>query len=193
MFSFNHKKATQALNYFAIKSGGNIDTLKAIKLIWLADRLHLRKYGRMITNDEYYAMKLGPVASSTYNIIKKQILPDQYLEYSAKYIIPTDVQHYNFESVHPVNDKVFSKTDLNVLQEVFDKFSNMTKWQLSDYSHLYDEWVRFKDQLELDPEARYPIEIDDFFKETYLGDRVFNQSVEVLECVKEIYKESAAG
>ncbi len=192
MNQFNYKKATQALNLFAIKEGGSIETLKAVKLIWLADRLHLRRYGRMITNDEYFAMKLGPVASSTYNLIKREseFLPEDSFKYSAEYIIPTDTYHRNFNSANPVELKVFSKTDIKVLEEVFEKFSNMTKWQLSDYSHLFDEWMRFKNELEVSPDGRFTINPDDFFNETSFGDHVFNQSTEVLECVKEIYKES---
>ena len=59
----SYKKATQALNFFALKKDGKINKMKAIKLIYLADRLHLRKYGRPIVGDIYWAMKLGPVGS----------------------------------------------------------------------------------------------------------------------------------
>jgi len=48
MVGFNHKKAVQTLAYFAQKEGGVINKMKAFKLIWLSDRLHLRKYGRPI-------------------------------------------------------------------------------------------------------------------------------------------------
>ncbi len=37
---FDYKKATQALNFFAIKCGGKIDKMKALKLIFFADRYH---------------------------------------------------------------------------------------------------------------------------------------------------------
>ena len=47
---FDHEKATQAINFFARESGGQINKMKAIKLIYFAERYHLRKYGRPITN-----------------------------------------------------------------------------------------------------------------------------------------------
>ena len=53
---FSFEKATQALNFFAIKNEGHIDKLPALKLIFLADRYHLRKHARPITNAEYVAM-----------------------------------------------------------------------------------------------------------------------------------------
>jgi uncharacterized phage-associated protein len=51
MLGFNYKKAIQTLAYFAQKEGGVINKMKVFKLIWLSDRLHLRKYGRPILND----------------------------------------------------------------------------------------------------------------------------------------------
>ena len=36
---------------------------KALKLVFFADRYHLRQYGRPVTNDEYMAMEFGPVPS----------------------------------------------------------------------------------------------------------------------------------
>ena len=50
--SFSYKKATQALNYFARQSGGHLHKMKALKLLFFADRFHLRKSGRPLTNDE---------------------------------------------------------------------------------------------------------------------------------------------
>lgn len=56
----NYRKITQALNYLATKNPDKkINKLKAIKLVWIADRYHLRKYGRPITWDTYEAMPLG--------------------------------------------------------------------------------------------------------------------------------------
>ena len=68
ILEFDYKKATQAINYFTKKEGGQIEKLKLIKLVYLADRFHLRKYGRPIMNDTYLAMPLGPVGSSVKDI-----------------------------------------------------------------------------------------------------------------------------
>ena len=62
--------------------------MKAIKLVWMADRLHLREYGRPITNDDYVAMKFGPVGSVTRNITDEAIpyLTDEQFGYSRNYL-----------------------------------------------------------------------------------------------------------
>ncbi len=67
-FNFDLKKAAQSLNCLAKKSGGRINKMKAIKLIYFADRYYLRKYGRPVANDEYVAMGYGPVGSKTKDI-----------------------------------------------------------------------------------------------------------------------------
>ena len=84
----NYKKITQALNWLARKEGGEINKMKAIKLVWMADRLHLREYGRPITNDDYIAMKFGPVGSVTRNITDEAIpyLTDEQFGYSRNYL-----------------------------------------------------------------------------------------------------------
>jgi uncharacterized phage-associated protein len=190
MSKFNYKKATQALNFFANKFGGEIDTLMAMKLVWLADRLHIRTYGRSITDDQYFAMKLGPVASKTYDIAKKSpFLSIEQMQYSTQFLTIKDNQKQRVISTDTVDETVFSKSDLKVLNSISDNFSNMTKWQLSDYSHLFDEWVRYKEQLEKNPQGRFEMNTDDFFNETSFGDSVFNQSKETLECLQEMFNE----
>jgi uncharacterized phage-associated protein len=66
--SIAHRKAAQALNYFARQEGGSINKLKALKLLFFADRYHLRKFGRPVSECTYFAMAHGPVASEAKNI-----------------------------------------------------------------------------------------------------------------------------
>ena len=42
MKAYNHKKAVQLINYLAVYNQGAINKMKALKLIWLVNRLHLR-------------------------------------------------------------------------------------------------------------------------------------------------------
>src|SRR5690554_5647220 len=97
-FNFDLKKATQALNWLAVKSGGRINKLKALKLIYLADRYHLRKYGRLITNDSYFAMDYGPVPSGVKDLAEvSEFLGKDEQNYSKKFIQP--VNQYTLESI----------------------------------------------------------------------------------------------
>lgn len=42
-----------------------------VKSLFLADRAHLNKFGRLVTNDTYVAMIHGPVPSVAYDFLKK--------------------------------------------------------------------------------------------------------------------------
>ena len=69
---FNKNTRIQAIDYI-IRNSSNTHSLNKIsilKLLFFADRYHLRKYGRTISNDSYCAMQNGPVASKTYDLLK---------------------------------------------------------------------------------------------------------------------------
>jgi uncharacterized phage-associated protein len=60
---FNEKKATQAAAYLLKRRGGTMSYMKLIKLLYLADRKALVRWGRPITTDRYLSMERGPALS----------------------------------------------------------------------------------------------------------------------------------
>src|SRR6187549_461447 len=68
-FQLDLDKTREALAYLAWKSPGGLDKYRACKLLFLADKYHLVKYGRTITGDVYYALPLGPAPTRTLNIL----------------------------------------------------------------------------------------------------------------------------
>jgi len=68
----DYKNSIQAIDYLANKYTYNtneVNKMAILKLLFFAERYHLRKYGCMITDDTFYAMKHGPVASGARNIL----------------------------------------------------------------------------------------------------------------------------
>jgi hypothetical protein len=121
MRGFNYKKAVQSLSFLANENGGTLNKMKAIKLIWLADRLHLRQFGRSITGDEYYALQNGPVPSGTRDVLENSdFLDDTASDYASEYLSAID--KYNFAILTKPNLKVFSETDIKTLKTIFLKF-----------------------------------------------------------------------
>lgn len=157
--NFDHRKATQAINFFANKAGGYINKMKAIKLIYFADRYHFRKYGRPITNDEYFAMPYGPVNSGVKEIAENSdFLAQNEQEYSAIYLkIPNQ---YGVRSIYPVDEKVFSKSDVDALSFAWDKFGRYNQYELADISHNYPEWKKVEQVLK--SLSRVRINYEDF-------------------------------
>jgi len=161
---FNFRKATQALNYFARQGGGKISKIKALKLVYLADRYHLRKYGRLITNDSYFAMEFGPVPSGVKDIAQEcsDFLSSVEQPYASEYIKPIGTS--DFKSIQPVDENVFSDSDLEAIRYIWDHFSAFQPFELSEISHSFPEWSKHRKTLDM--VSRVPIDITDFFEES---------------------------
>lgn len=190
MLGFNYKKAVQALNFFAIKEGGEINKMKALKLIWLSDRLHLRKFGRPILNDTYFALNYGPVASNTKDLAENtDFLTVEEKEYRNLYIVNKD--SYNYASKLPPEKVVFSSSDIEVMEKIYTKFGNLSEFKLSEVSHLYPEWKKFEDFLKSKTSSRFEMNYEDFFEnpdEDYNG--FFSEPEESLNLSKDLFLEN---
>lgn len=187
MNRINEKKLIQALNFFAFKEGGVISKIKAYKLLWLADRYHLRKFGRMITNDGYYAMPKGVVPTEAKHImdgISNLKCGDYIREY-----LQVSYSALTYSSSKDPNMRVFSKTDIDALNMVWSNYGSLSASQLSLISHEFPEWKRFKTLINNPKEnSSYSICIDDFFENFVDDTKMFVDNTELLELTKELYK-----
>ena len=73
--AFNEKKATQAAASFLRLAGNELNYMVLIKDLYLVDRKALAAWGRSVTNDRYYSMKLGPVLIHVLDLIHDQPSP----------------------------------------------------------------------------------------------------------------------
>jgi len=143
--NFDYRKATQAVNLFALKEGSKINKMKALKLIFFADRYHLRKYGRLITNDTYVAMRNGPVASGTRDIIEKtSYINSLQKDYANLYLTPSG---YHVKSNSSPDEKVFSDSDIEALEFAWKTFGHLGQFELVKITHKYPECIAHKEEL----------------------------------------------
>lgn len=142
LFQLNEQKAIAAARYLlSEKLHGKANYFKLLKLIFLADRYHVRNYLRPVTTDRYVAMEHGPVASFLYNVFKG-------LRASGGQIRRIPEEHFKLEAgAKEPNYEYLSQTDIEALNFAFDHFGHLTKWQLRDLVHAYPEWAQFEDQL----------------------------------------------
>lgn len=144
--TFKYETATQALNYLAGKAGGTLNKLKALKLIFFADRYHVRKYGRPVTGDEYLAMQYGPVASSVKDIAEmSSFLDPKVANYAINFIVP--VNKLTFRSVAAVDTDQLSDSDMEALDFAWNHFGAVGKYELAELTHAYPEWKRHESAL----------------------------------------------
>ncbi|MGO4213848.1 Panacea domain-containing protein [Terriglobus sp. 2YAB30_2] len=134
--AFDEQKATEAAAYLLRLRGGRMSYLKLIKLLYLADREALARWGFSISNDAHYSMPHGPVVSHTYNLMIDEV--DK--PFWSQYITPP-LGNYEIEltAAECPTDKL-SRAEEKLLSEIFDKYGRMTRWQLRDFSHTLPEW-----------------------------------------------------
>jgi uncharacterized phage-associated protein len=162
------KKSVQAMNYLARKKDGQINKMKALKLIYFADRYHIRKYGRPVLGDQYWAMKLGPVASHTLNTAELNPgLEKDCLQYAKAFISHPkgDIKMLNILSKDKVDLKVFSQSDIEALETAYKEFGDRDQFELAEISHRYPEWLKHKKEIEVDKKRRVKMDYLDFFED----------------------------
>ena len=176
------EKIIQVICYFLQKfPQKQLDYTKILKLVFFADKYHLREYWDMITNDKYYAMKLWPVASLTYDILKNP--EDLDLEWID---LPFEKDNFLIILKKEISDFDFlSETEKDTLDKIYKTFWNKDWKTLADDTHNYSERAE-----KYNPE-RWRVDMDtiDFFNNSVNQDKIFDESPENLEITKSLYVE----
>ena len=136
----NYRKIVQAITYFAnSEEDKTISKLVMLKLVYLADRYHMRKYGTMITNDEYWAMAYGPVASKTKNVAERnRLLPVDVAEYAARYFT-CKPDHQIEANLSPDCDEL-GVTEVEALDVALSVYQNNRS--IVKFTHKFPEWKK---------------------------------------------------
>jgi uncharacterized phage-associated protein len=190
LLEFDYKKATQAINYLIKKEGGTIDKLKLIKLVYFADRYHLRRYGRPMVNDAYLAMPLGPVGSSVKDIAEFSNFLDESERNYAGAFLATGAMPNTVISINEVDKDVFSDSEVEALDFAYKEFGKLSAPKLVDITHRYPEWSKFKNALQSKETTREPMSYSDFFNNpSNGGEDKFALESGILEASKELFEE----
>lgn len=136
---FHIEKAVAAISYLVSSTGETM--YPVLKMLYLADKLHLEKYGRFIVGDHYVAMEKGPVPSVTYDMLKyvrgdRRFFDDGQL---AKAAFDLDKQSHRFTIKLDPNVDALSESDIECLDEVVRLCKTRGAAYIRDASHD-DAW-----------------------------------------------------
>jgi hypothetical protein len=117
---FDADKALEALIYVAERIR---DLYGTLKLIYVADKLHLERYGRFIYGEDYSAMEWGPVPSNAYDIAKfvRGDRPHCRNEHARNAL---RMRGNDFEVLRPADLSELSETDVRCLDEAIAAHGN---------------------------------------------------------------------
>ncbi len=131
---FNSRKAAQVAAFFAMCSGGAINILKLVKLIYLANRSFMEKYDCVIFNDRLVSMDHGPVSSITLNYLNGYVYDREdwkdFVSDRENYLVGLARDSLTKEDLDEL-----SKAEFAVLKEVWGRFGHMDQWQICDWTH----------------------------------------------------------
>ena len=139
MFRYNPEKTAQAAAHLIRRAGGRMNYMKLIKLLYLADRGSLERWGEPITGDRFVSMTHGPVLSRVYDQIATGPDPRGSPEPWFRLI---EREGYDVRTLapNPPADEL-SRRELALLDSVFEEFREMDQWQMRDYCHAeLPEW-----------------------------------------------------
>jgi uncharacterized phage-associated protein len=131
--AFDADKAVEAIAYAVSRTQSDLYT--TLKLLYLADKLHLERYGRLIFGDWYAAMDHGPVPSHSYDILKF-VRGDRpvSLAQHAREVLRVDATN-SIEVLREPDLDELSATDIECLDDAFEKYSSLGFGELKRLTH----------------------------------------------------------
>jgi uncharacterized phage-associated protein len=133
-----------------------------LKMMFFADRYHIRHFGFVASGDNYIAMKNGPVASATYDILLKKMPHQANLAEKALLEDILVVSEYEVEIAKQEIDEL-SESFMQSLDFAIETYGNYEEFELSDITHDYPEWKKHEATIKQEVVKRVPMDFKDFF------------------------------
>lgn len=133
-------KIVELLLYLAHARPG-ADKYQAVKFFYLADRAHINRHGRPITQEAYFALPYGPVASKAMDLlngdtwtmrdagIEELPFATETLQVAGRPIT------YIRAPRRDVNFDLFSKSDIRVFDEILAEYGGKSFQELYQLTH----------------------------------------------------------
>lgn len=128
---FNKKKAIEVILYL-IPRIKTADVYGICKLLYLADKTSLEKYGRFIFGESYWALQEGATPSSVYDFLKEIANePSKELKISGNAVIALRKPKMDW----------LSKSDIECLNKIIDIYGDVPNWKRRQDAHD-DAWKK---------------------------------------------------
>lgn len=152
---YSEKRTTEMAAYLLSKGGNKMPYIKLLKLLYLAERQAMARWGESISGDHFVSMPHGPVLSQTYDLIKG-IAGDSYWSQLIK-----DEANYEVSLSDKFQEskiEELSIAELKILDETYEKYGSFTWKEIVQFTHANcSEWE--------DPHgSSYPIKPESIFR-----------------------------
>lgn len=141
-FRFNIHKATEASLQFIARSGGCINVMKLIKLIYLLDRLSIQRRGVPVVGGVYFSMRNGPVTGELLDLVNAgELAGESDSRWDELFSDRKDHEIAMRPSVQPEREYL-SDFEITLIDEINAEHGEKDQWQLRDWCHeRCGEWT----------------------------------------------------
>lgn len=137
MFAFKFDKALEAAAYVLHReSCHQMNYMRLVKMLYIADRESVRQFGRPITGDRMVAMPKGPVLSCVLNLIKGQHVRSPEWE---QFIVR---DQFNVRLAADPGRGRLSRGEIETLERVAEENRSRDEWDMVEYTHAFPEWSK---------------------------------------------------
>ena len=152
---YSEIRAAQMAAYLLLKSDGQMAYIRLLKLLYLAERRAMARWGDSISGDHFVSMPKGPVLSQTYDLIKGDSSDSPWntlIKGERNY----EVSVLDGIGIDDLDE--LSKAELDILQITIDEFGHMSSFEIVQFTHdNCSEWQ--------DPQgSSYPISPESVFR-----------------------------
>src|SRR5574337_216748 len=101
--------------------------MKLIKLLYLADRGAFLRWGRPVSGDKYFSMRLGPVLSKVHDLITEMPCPSEDTTWSQHISPPSN---YEVELMADPGSDELSRAEEKLIDELFAAYGHCKPFDL---------------------------------------------------------------
>lgn len=153
MMNTECKNLVQILNYFAKNFGGKIEYKKAVSLLYLVDRYHLRMIGSYVTKGIWYANRDEIINSILRDLLKGTNTCQQMITYANAYL---ELNAQTVTSLQPIDSIELSYFDIMVLGQIIKFFG---EWDSTTLTEFIFELPEIIDACKVAARTKYPMRI----------------------------------
>lgn len=184
---FEIAKIIEAIVYLVSRSPERkMSKLHLLKMLFFADRWHLRMYGRSVTGDTYYAMQYGPVPSECKNVAEGRPSRDMGKLLSEALDFPSA------NIIHAIRNErrdALSDSDVAALEAARGVEKKVR--DLVAFSHNFPEWQKHESGIR-NLHCRKRMDGLDFFLDAPKGSEYCEADATRVACAKEVFLEHQA-
>ncbi len=143
-FAFKFRKTLQAAAYLLRREPHReMNYMRLLKVLYIADRESIRLSGRPITGDRFVAMQRGPVLSSVLDLIKGQeCLPLEEQQWMDDWQECIERVDYSVQLARDPRQGALSRFEIDILERVAEEHRGKDEWEMVEFTHTLPEWIK---------------------------------------------------